>query len=124
MAHYKIKNITGKLPKRHVNKDTILNIEYQVGFHKKFKKLNFNDEIVLSCRRLPISIHGLRAKQLITVTEISENEFMRLQKPSARKIPIALPVKKEVVAKEPVKKKTTPKKTAAKKESTVTIKED
>ena len=43
MAHYKIKNITGKLPKRHVNKDTILNIEYQVGFHKKFKKLNFND---------------------------------------------------------------------------------
>ena len=121
MAHYKIKNITGKLPKRHVNKDTILNIEYQVGFHKKFKKLNFNDEIVLSCRRLPISIHGLRAKQLITVTEISENEFMRLQKPSARKVPITLPVKKEVVAKESVKKKTT-KKPAAKKESTVTIK--
>ena len=124
MAHYKIKNITGNLPKRHINKDTNLSIEYQVGFHKKFKNLNFNDEIVLSCRRLPISVHGLRAKQLITVTEISENEFMRLQKPSARKtpiIPIKAPVKKKEVV-EPVNKKTT-KKSTAKKESTVTIKE-
>lgn len=123
MAHYKIKNITGKLPKRHVNKDSVLSIEYQVGFHKKFKKLNINDEIVLSCRTLPVSIHGLRAKQLITVTEISENEFMRLQKPSARKVPVPTPPKKkEVVAKEPAKKKTTRKST--KKDSTVTVKEE
>jgi hypothetical protein len=85
MAHYKIKNITDKFGKRHVNKDSVLNIEYHVGFQKKYRRLAAGDEIVLSCRTLPVSIHTLRAKKMITVMEISENEFARLQKPSARK---------------------------------------
>ena len=120
MAHYKIKNITGKLGKRHVNKDSVLNIEYHVGFQKKFRKLGVNDEVLLTCRTLPVSIQLLRAKKLVTITEISENEFVRLQKPSARRKPAQVEEPKKVVAKkeeseekveEPKKKRTTRKKT-------------
>ena len=130
MSYYKIKNITGKLPKRHINKDMDLKIEYHVGFQKKYHTLGADNEIVLSCRKLPVSIHNLRAKQLINVIEISENEFMRLQKPSAKKTqPISTKVKTEPVAQpistkvktEPVAKKKTTRKKA---ESTVTVKEE
>ena len=129
MAHYKIVNITGKLPKRHVNKDMRLKIEYHVGFQKKFKDLNVGSEILLTCRTLPVSIHSLRAKRLITISEISENEFVRLQKPSAKKEPVV--VKKAVVDNlsttdiEAVVTQKPPKKTTRKKaESTVTVKEE
>lgn len=84
MPHYKIVNITGKLPKRHMNKDISVNVEYHVGFQKKFSKLKVNDEILLTCKTLPVSIHQLRIKGLITIAEISENEFVRLQKPSSK----------------------------------------
>lgn len=132
MSYYKIKNITGKLPKRHINKDMKLKIEYHVGFQKKFHELNFDGEIVLSCRKLPVSIHSLRAKQLINVIEISENEFMRLQKPSAKKAvakpistkiktkPVAIPISTKIKTEPVAKKRTSKKKT----ESTVTIKEE
>ncbi len=133
MSYYKIKNITGKLPKRHINKDMGLKIEYHVGFQKKYHLLVSDTEIVLSCRKLPISIHNLRAKQLINIIEISENEFMRLQKPSAKKAPVKKPISTKVKT-EPLKKpistkvKTEPKKKLLKKtskvESTVTIKEE
>lgn len=103
MAHYKIKNITGKLPKRHVNKDTVLKIEYHVGFLKKFRSLNVGDELLLTCRTLPVSVQNLRAKQLVIISQISANEFVKLQKPSARRKP-------------PVEKKEAPKKEAPKKE--------
>jgi len=133
MSYYKIKNVTGKLPKRHINKDMKVKIEYHVGFQKKYHELNADNEIVLSCRKLPVSIQSLRAKQLINVIEISENEFNRLQKPSAKKPvkkPISTKIKSEPIKKhistkiktEPVpKKKMTSKK---KTESTVTVKEE
>lgn len=133
MSYYKIKNITGKLPKRHINKDMKLNIEYHVGFQKKYHELSGDNEIVLSCRRLPVSIQSLRAKQLINIIEISENEFMRLQKPSAKKAPVSAKVTKkapvsaktETPKKPAVKKTTATKKTSkAKTESTVTVKEE
>lgn len=136
MAHYKIKNITGKLPKRHVNKDMLLKIEYHVGFQKKFSKLGVDEEILLTCRTLPVSIHNLRAKNLIIISEISENEFARLQKPSARK-PAPKPVNEENVKLAPVKEeepidtvektttnKTTKKSSKKKIESTVVVKNE
>lgn len=85
MAYYKIKNITTFLPKRHQNKDTEIKVEYMVGFQKKIHILPVSKELVLSCRTLPIQIHNLRVKNLVSVIEISENEFMKLQKPSAKK---------------------------------------
>lgn len=118
MAHYKIKNITNTLGKRHVSKDSVLNIEYHVGFQKKFSKLGVNDEALITCRTLPVSVQLLRAKKLITISEISENEFVRLQKPSARKKPIKINQpkvvnveKKEVVKEKPKKNRTYKKKT-------------
>ena len=73
MAHYKIINITGKLGKRHVDKDRILNIEYHVGFQKKHRKLGVNDEMLLTCRTLPVSVHTLRAKNLINPEKVPIN---------------------------------------------------
>lgn len=86
MAYYKIKNMTGSLAKRHQNKDSELKVEYLVGFQKKVHNLPVGQELVMSCRTLPVQIHTLRAKGLVSVTEISENEFMKLQKPSAKKV--------------------------------------
>ena len=135
MAHYKIKNITGKLTKRHVSKDIVLNIEYHVGFQKKYCKLGVGNEMLLTCRTLPVSVHGLRAKNLIIVTEISENEFVKLQKPSAKKTEVKpkkiitpkVNTKVEEVKTVDVKPKTTTKKTTKKKsetEQTVVVKEE
>lgn len=132
MAHYKIVNITGKLPKRHVNKDMKLKIEYHVGFQKKYRELNVGDEILLTCKTLPVSIHNLRAKKLITIVEISENEFVRLQKPSARKVvKEEKPKTKNVVKKEKEKvevvateEKPKRKYTRKKAEPTVTVKSE
>ena len=124
MSYYKITNITNKLGKRDVNKDAVLKIEYHVGFQKKFHDLTSNNVVVLSCRTLPMSVYGLRAKQLITVQEITENEFYRLQKPSAKKPKVVEPPKVEKPkAKEPVTKKKTTRK-STKVESTVTVKEE
>lgn len=85
MGYYKIKNITNNLGKRDTNKDLTLNVEYNVGFQKKYKKLPPNEEIIMQCKSLPASIHTLRVKKFIKINEISENEFIRLQKPSSGK---------------------------------------
>jgi hypothetical protein len=114
MGYYKIENVTNKLPKRHSHKDRALDIEYVVGFQKKTHKLGVGQEIMLSCRSLPVSIHGYRAKGFVRVVEISENEFLKLQKPSARK----RPQKTEVVEKKVVKKASTKKKRTYKKTTT------
>lgn len=84
MTHYKIKNITNRLPKRHIEKDSVLKIEYHIGFQKKYKSLKPNEEMVLTCKKLPVSVHQLRMKNFIQVSEISENDFNRLQKPSLK----------------------------------------
>ena len=86
MAFFKIKNICDTLGKRDINKDRVVDIEYSVGFQKKTYKLNSGDEVVISCKTLPVSVRSLRVKELITVQEIDEHEFHRLQKPSAKKV--------------------------------------
>ena len=102
MAYYKIRNITNTLPKRHESKDKVLNIIYNVGFIPKNYSLAIGNEMIISCGKLPTNIHKLRAKRLITVQEISENDFLKNQRPKAKKQvePVAVSVKK--IEKKPV----------------------
>jgi hypothetical protein len=52
-----------------------------VGFEKKTQKLPVGGEIYISCGNLPISVHKLRIKKLVSVREVSQNEFFKAHKP-------------------------------------------
>ena len=113
MAYYKIKNITNSLAKRDANKDKTLNISYNVGFIQKNYSLPVANEMIISCANLPVNIQSLRLKHFITVREISENEFLKNQRPNARKQETAAPKKVTPIKK--TAKKVTPEKKAIKK---------
>ena len=94
MGYYKIQNVTNKLPKRHINKDVSVDIEYNVGFKKNIYKLNAGGIIGIACSNIPIKLHTLRAKKLITIIEIGEKEFQNLKNPKPVKT-IKIETKKE-----------------------------
>lgn len=102
MAYYKIKNITNTLGKRDTNKNKTLNIKYNVGFMQKNYSLGVGNEMIISCNILPTTVQSLRIKGFVTVREISENEFLKSQRPNAVKK--VTPEPKKVVAEKPVKK--------------------
>ena len=70
MGMYKITNITNVVGKRDVNYNSILNIELIENMKKKIIKLKPEDSVVISVLRLPISIHALRIKGLVSVVEV------------------------------------------------------
>jgi len=77
MGFYKIRNITDRLPKRHSKKDSTVTVTFNDGVTKKDCKINVGDNFLIKTHNLPISIHTLRAQNLITVETIGENEFNR-----------------------------------------------
>lgn len=105
MANYKITNVTDKLGKRDFKSNSELEITVVSGMIKKTIKLKPNDSVFLKTDSLPLSVHRLRVKGLITVTQVDDKEM-----------PSSTPKKSEVKPKS--KKKTTPKKTTPKKTTT------
>jgi len=101
MAYFRIKNITSNLQKRDPNKDTTLDVEYNEGFKKKNQKLKPGAELYISSPNLPVEFHLLRMKRLITVNEISKNNFLKLQKPIPKVVTTNTTTEKE----KPVSKK-------------------
>jgi len=95
MGYFKIKNITNSLPKRHVKKDSMVEIEYSGGFIKKSFKLNSGAEAYIEAGNLPISIHKLRMKGMISIVEVSKNDFYKKQKPEPPKV--TAPKKGEII---------------------------
>ena len=81
MGYYKITNLTAKLPKRHQQKNSTLILEYRAGFDTKKYNLPVGGTLFISSPSLPVDLHKLRMKKLITVVEIGKNTFMKLQKP-------------------------------------------
>lgn len=75
MGYYKIKNITNTLAKRHPRKDSVIKIDHKDGIKTKPYDLKSGEQITISCGNLPANLHLHRMKGLISVTEISENEF-------------------------------------------------
>lgn len=78
MAFYKIKNITNLLGKRDINKNKTLSIDFNNKFEKTTFTLKVNDVLYISLPTIPINLHQLRMKSFITITQISENEYLHL----------------------------------------------
>jgi len=90
MNTYKITNITDMLGKRDIKFNTIVNIEYVDDMKKKIISVKPTEVVYLSASSLPISVHGLRMKNLITVDEISKSELASIQASQAK--PVAQPI--------------------------------
>lgn len=106
MNTYKITNLSNLLGKRDLRYDTVLDIDYVDSMMKKTIKIKPGETIFLQISSLPLSVHRLRVKKLISVVEIGQTE---LQKHIDAAKPVA-PKKVEVVDTEtttllPTKKK-------------------
>lgn len=101
MNTYKITNITNLLGKRDINYNSTLKIKYVDEMIRKTVDLKSNEVIFLSITSLPLSVHRLRIKNLVSVIEVANKELVRemiLAKPPLK--PPAKPIKKK-----PIKKK-------------------
>lgn len=72
MSTYKITNITNFLGKRDYNYNSNLDIEFVDNMMKKAVTIKPNDDVYLTISSLPLSVHRLRVKNLISVLEVSE----------------------------------------------------
>jgi hypothetical protein len=75
MANYKITNVTNTAGKRDIKFNTTLDIQYVDGMTKKSLKVKPGETVFLQIHSLPLSVHQLRVKKLIIVSEISANEL-------------------------------------------------
>jgi hypothetical protein len=75
MVNYKITNITNTAGKRDFKYNSSLDIEYVDEMTKKSITVKPGDSIYLTVHTLPLSVHRLRVKNLITVSEVSEKEL-------------------------------------------------
>jgi len=71
MNTYKISNITNLLGKREPKFNSIVGIEYIDNRTKKVLKLKAGETVFLTVQSLPMSVHKLRIKNMVTVTEVS-----------------------------------------------------
>lgn len=110
MLYYKIKSLTNTLDKRNNYKNRDLTINYNQGLLRKEYTLPTGNEIIFSCANLPVDIRKLEMQKLIIVENISESQFIKLQKPSSKK---NVEEKKEII-----KPTTTPKPITTQKSST------
>ena len=80
MSTFKITNITNTIGKREAKYNSILNIEYVDKMTKKSIAIKAGDTIYLTLGKLPISAHLLRVKNLITISEVSNDELANIRK--------------------------------------------
>jgi len=125
MSTYKITNITNTLGKRNSKHNSNLDIEYVDEMTKKKITIKPNDCVYLTTISLPLSVHRLRVKKLITVVEVSENELKqflntnettktkekKIEKPKAKSAVEFSVEESEDIERKSVKKKTTKKET-------------
>ena len=97
MNTYKITNITNLLGKREINFKKVVDVEYLDKRNKKINKLKAGESMFLSIASLPLSVHRLRIKGLISISEVSPAELAKtIAKPKPKAKPKA---KKKVAAK-------------------------
>ena len=75
MNTYKITNITNLAGKRDFKFNSDLDIEFVDKMVKKTVKIKAGNSVYLTVDSLPMSVHKLRAKNLVSVTEISPKEL-------------------------------------------------
>jgi hypothetical protein len=98
MKTFKITNITNFAGKREPKFNTAIDIEYIDNRTKKIINLKAGKEVFLTVDSLPLSIHRLRIKKLITIEEVNLSEQNKLTEKSK-------PIKKVIIEKpKPIKK--------------------
>lgn len=107
MNTYKITNITDTAAKRDRKHNTTLAIQYVDKMTKKTLSVKPGATIYLTTASLPLSVHRLRIKNLITVTEVAAPE---IKKPVAKPKKKAPAKSKKLVATITEEKAVTPKK--------------
>ena len=80
MSTFKIINITNLASKRDFKYNSILDIDYVDKMTKKIISIKPGDTAYLTIPSLPLSVHRLRVKNLITVDEIDSIEFAKSMK--------------------------------------------
>ena len=73
MVYYKITSLTSKLAKRHSDKSATLKIAYRDRFTEKEHSLPAGGTLYISSPSLPINLHKLRMKKLISVVELRKD---------------------------------------------------
>jgi len=76
MNNYKITNITSQLGKRDLMYNKSLNIEYVTGFEKKTYILQPNETLFITIKSLPLSVHKLRMKKFVIVSEVDDQTIV------------------------------------------------
>lgn len=115
MSTYKITNVTNLAGKRDFKSNSTLDIEYIDEMMKKTVKVKPGDSVYLTVSTLPLSVHRLRVKKLITVTEVNLADLekaMKVSQPKSNEVKATQ--KEEFVAKGDGYKKTPKKKTTKK----------
>ena len=101
MSIYKITNITNLAGKRDLQFNSILDISYVDEMMKKSVKVKPGETVYLTILSLPLSVHRLRVKKLVSVVEITKTELknvMNIVKPIVpKKVEIVENVNKEVI---------------------------
>jgi len=75
MNTYKITNLTNFAGKRETKYNSTLDIEYVDSMMTKTIKVKPGETVYLQISSLPLSVHRLRVKKLISVVEIGESEL-------------------------------------------------
>ena len=86
MTNYKITNITNTAGKRSARFNSSLDIDYVDEMRKKTVKIKPGETVFLRIHSLPLSVHKLRVRKLVSVVEVSSNEVknnMNIGKPVA-----------------------------------------
>jgi len=99
MTNYKITNLTNLAGRRDIKFNSILDIDYVDEMKKKTIKVKPGETVFLQINTLPISVHRLRVKKLISVVEVSNNELknnMNIGKTNTLPLVIETPEEKEI----------------------------
>jgi uncharacterized pyridoxal phosphate-containing UPF0001 family protein len=76
MAYYKVKNITNTLAKRDSQKDSKLTITLNNGLFPSDQSIGVGQDVLIECMRVPTELQKLRVKGLVTIVEVSKNEYL------------------------------------------------
>lgn len=97
MNTYKITNLTNTVGKREVKFNSSLSIEYIDNMLKKTVTVLPGESLYLTVPSLPLSVHKLRVKNLVAVTEVSAKELADMFTASKPKVVLPIVVSEETV---------------------------
>jgi len=96
MNTYKITNITNTAGKRDFKFNSSLNVEYVDNMMKKTVAIKPGESLYLTVTSLPMSVHKLRVKNLVSVIEVSQSELESIKNEKKPKVAVAAPIIAEV----------------------------